>query len=77
MNYNNLAKPQEEQWEELLSSCSGEQLHFSEKEAQFALVNNVLIPLWKRGIGQTLGRKESLRQDDSKTRTKPSADYQK
>lgn len=45
MNCNNLAKPQEEQWEELLSSLSGEQLHLSKKEAQFALVNNTLIPL--------------------------------
>lgn len=76
MNYNNLAKPQEER-EELLSSPSGERLHLSGKEVQFALVNNVLIPLWKRGIGQTVGREVSLRQVDSKTRTKPSADYQK
>lgn len=77
MNCNNLAKPQEERWEELFSSLSGEQLHFSGKEAQFTLVNNVLIPLGKRGFGQILGRKVSLRQDDSKTRTKPSAEDQK
>lgn len=35
MNYNNLAKPQEERWEELLFSSSGEQLHLSGKEAHF------------------------------------------
>lgn len=27
---------------------SGEQLHLSGKEAQFASVNNALIPLWKK-----------------------------
>lgn len=77
MNCNNLAKPQEEQWEELFSFPSGEQLHLSGKEPQFALVNNVLIPLWTRDIGQTMGREVSIREDNSKTRTNPSADYQK
>lgn len=58
INCNNLAKPQEEWLKEWLSSPSGKKPHLSGKEAQGALVNNVLTPLGKSGMDQTLGGKE-------------------